>query len=73
MLDVYRQLVQPQPGAAQVFRINCRWDDVKNKNFSQLLAAGLRLGVLPLALAGYKEHEIPARPGRRLGPPGRLK
>jgi Trk K+ transport system NAD-binding subunit len=64
LLDIYRQLVQPHHNHAQLFRVNSPWEQAKNVTFDEILSAGLGINVLPLALAGYKMHEIAARPGQ---------
>jgi hypothetical protein len=65
MLRVYQQLVKPKHDRTQIFRVNCRWDNVKSLTFDRMIAVGLGLGVLPVALAGYSEHQIAARPGQK--------
>lgn len=64
LLRTYDQLVNPHHNKSQLFRIDLPWQVSRRMTFREILAAGMKHRVLPVALAGYRIHEIPARPGQ---------
>ena len=58
LLDLYRRLVSPHRSGSHLFRVDLGWEQVKHKTFDQMIAACLAQGVMPLALVGYRRHEV---------------
>jgi len=63
LLGLYRQLVDPHGRNSQLFGITFKWSSVSSRSFSSFLMRGVECGVLPVALVGYREHEVARRPG----------
>lgn len=64
LIKLYQQLISPREEVAQLYRVSVRWADVRHLFFKEILETGLKKNILPLALCGYKRHEIAARPNQ---------
>jgi hypothetical protein len=65
LVPMYRQLVDPHQHRAQLFRVDMDWPAVSGRCFADVLRISLTLGVLPVAVAGYRYHEIAPRAGEK--------
>lgn len=64
LLDTYNQLVSPSEDLSQLFRVDFSWSAVKSLCFEDFMRAGIGNKILPVAIVGYKRHEILERPGQ---------
>jgi len=63
ILGLFQQYISLGPGMSQIWRVDAPWKKSANLSFSDILAYGLMHGVVPVALVGYRQHLIQARPG----------
>lgn len=63
ILGLFQQYISLGPGLSQIWRVDAPWKKSANLTFSDILAFGLMHSVIPVALVGYRQHLIQARPG----------
>lgn len=63
ILGLFQQYISLGPGMSQIWRVDAPWKKSANLSFSDILAYGLTHGIVPVALVGYRQHLIQARPG----------
>jgi hypothetical protein len=63
ILGLLQQCMSLDPETSQIWRVDAPWRKSANLSFSDILAYGLMYGSVPVALVGYRQHLIQARPG----------
>ncbi len=63
IFGLFQQYISLGPGMSQMWRVDAPWHKSAHLSFSQILGYGLMHSVLPVALVGYRQHLIQARPG----------
>jgi hypothetical protein len=63
IFGLFQQYISLGPGMSQIWRVDVPWEKSANLSFSEILAYGLMHSVVPVALVGYRQHLIQARPG----------
>ena len=59
LLELYRQLIDPQQNSSQIYRVDLGWEAHKHLTFARILNLGLSLRTLPVALVGFRHHRQP--------------
>jgi hypothetical protein len=61
--SLYTRMIAPSDKGSQIFRVDAPWEGVRTLHFGNILERGVRIGVVPVAIVGYRKHLIQARPG----------
>lgn len=54
LVGLYRQLVAPRRGAAELLRLDLAWKEYRDVPFARYLKAGLGFHILPVAFVGFR-------------------